>query len=118
MSKMSELAEELAELKHCGEVLISISETLMQMFSSTDTPQPEQDTAETPTETTPEQVKSETPDKAKPLTLEDVRPILAEKSRAGYTAAVRELLKKHGSPNLSGIDPAEYPALLAEVEAL
>lgn len=34
MSKMSKLAEELAELRHCGEVLISISETLTQMFSA------------------------------------------------------------------------------------
>lgn len=121
MSSMSRLAEELAELKRCGEVLISISETLTQMFS-TDTPQLEQDTTETPPETKPEtkpeQVEAETPDKAKPLTLQDVRPILAEKSRAGHTAAIREILKKHGSPNLSGIDPAEYPALLAEVEVL
>ena len=34
MSKMSELAAELSELKRCGESLISISETLTQMFSS------------------------------------------------------------------------------------
>lgn len=122
MSSMSRLAEELAELKRCGEVLISISETLTQMFSSTETPQLEQDTTETPPETKPEtkpeQVEAETSDKAKPLTLQDVRPILVEKSRAGHTAAIREILKKHGSPNLSGIDPAEYPALLAEVEVL
>ena len=30
----------------------------------------------------------------------------------------KELLEKHGAPKLSGIDPAEYPALLAEVEVL
>lgn len=117
MSKMSRLAEELAELRRCGEVLIDISETLTQMFS-TDAAQPEPDTPELLPETKPEQGKAETPDKPKPLTLEEVRPILAEKSRAGHTAAIKELLKKHGSPNLSGIDPAEYPALLAEVEAL
>ncbi len=34
MGKMSELAAELAELRHCGEVLIGISETLTEMFSS------------------------------------------------------------------------------------
>ena len=34
MSKMSKLAAELAELKHCGEILIGISETLTQMLSS------------------------------------------------------------------------------------
>lgn len=54
----------------------------------------------------------------KPVTLEWVRAILAEKSRNGHTDKVRELLLKHGADKLSAIDPAEYPALLAEAEAL
>lgn len=53
-----------------------------------------------------------------PLTLEEVRAVLAEKSRAGHTSEVRELLNKHGADKLSGIDPAEYAALLAEAEVL
>ena len=54
----------------------------------------------------------------KPLTLEEVRAVLAEKSRSGHTAEVKELLAKHGADKLSEIDPAEYAALLAEVEVL
>ena len=54
----------------------------------------------------------------KPLTLEEVRAVLAEKSRAGHTEEVRELLNKHGADKLSEIDPAEYAALLAEAEVL
>lgn len=54
----------------------------------------------------------------KPLTLEEVRAVLAEKSRTGHTEEVRELLNKHGADKLSEIDPAEYPALLAEAEVL
>lgn len=54
----------------------------------------------------------------KPLTLEEVRAVLAEKSRAGHTAEVRELLNKHGADKLSDIDPAEYAALLADAEVL
>ena len=54
----------------------------------------------------------------KPLTLEEVRAVLAEKSRSGYTEEVRALLNKHGADKLSEIDPAEYPALLAEAEVL
>ena len=46
------------------------------------------------------------------------RKILPEKSRAGHTDKVRELLEKHGTPKLSEIDPSEYPALLAEAEVL
>ena len=33
MSKMSQLAAELDELRHCGEILIGISDTLREMFS-------------------------------------------------------------------------------------
>lgn len=54
----------------------------------------------------------------KPLTLEKVRAVLAEKSRAGHTAEVKALLIKHGADKLSDIDPAEYPALLADAEVL
>lgn len=54
----------------------------------------------------------------KPLTLEEVRAVLAEKSRSGHTEEVRELLAKHGADKLSEIEPAEYPALLAEAEVL
>jgi len=58
------------------------------------------------------------PPSPKPLTLEQVRAVLAEKSRAGHTAKVRELLEKHGASKLSEIDPKEYAALLAEAEVL
>ena len=54
----------------------------------------------------------------KPLTLEEVRAVLAEKSRSGHTEEGRELLARHGADKLSEIDPAEYPALLAEAEVL
>lgn len=52
------------------------------------------------------------------LKLEDVRAVLAQKSRAGHTAQVRELLAKYGADRLSAVDPADYPALLADAEAL
>ncbi len=51
-------------------------------------------------------------------TLEQVRAVLAEKSRAGHTAEIRSLLQKYGAAKLSGIDPANYKALLADVEGL
>lgn len=60
--------------------------------------------------------KSELEEKA--LTLEEVRAVLAEKSRAGHTAKVKELLIQHGAEKLSEVDPAEYPALLADAEVL
>lgn len=68
---------------------------------------------EIPTEETP---VTEPP--APPLRLEDVRSVLAEKSRAGHTAEVRELLKRHGAERLSAVAPEEYPALMAEAEEI
>lgn len=52
------------------------------------------------------------------LKLEDVRAILSEKSRAGYTAAVRELLQKYGASKLSQVDPSNYEALLRDAEVI
>ena len=56
--------------------------------------------------------------KEPPLTLEAVRAVLANKSRAGYTAQIRSLLQKYGADKLSGVDPANYKALLADAEEL
>ena len=56
--------------------------------------------------------------KPKPVTLAQVRAILAEKSRCGNTAQVRELLQKHGAAKLSEIDPTEFESLLSEAAAI
>jgi hypothetical protein len=63
-------------------------------------------------------VQPESKPTSKPITLEDVRAVLAEKSRNGHTAKIRELLEKYGAAKLSEIDPQKYAALLAEAEVL
>ncbi len=116
MSKMSELAAEIAELKHCGEILIGISESLADLFSA-----PEEHTEKQTIKKTAakkEEKPKETPKQEKILSLTDVRAVLAEKSRNGYTAEVKALLNKHGADKLSEIDPAEYPGLLADAEVI
>lgn len=56
---------------------------------------------------------------AKPaLTLEEVRTVLAEKSRNGFTAEVKELLKKYSASKLSEVDSKNYEALLKDTEEL
>lgn len=52
------------------------------------------------------------------VTIEQVRAVLSELSRAGKTAQVKELLKKHGGDKLSAVDPTEYLALLEEAGEL
>ena len=55
---------------------------------------------------------------AKKYTLEEVRRALAELSRDGFTAQVRELLQKHGANKLSEIKEEEYESLMKEAGEL
>ena len=52
------------------------------------------------------------------LTYTNLRKLLAEKSRAGHTAKIKELLIAHGAEKLSEIDPKEYATLAREAEVL
>ena len=103
MSKMSELDLCVGELRNAAQSLNSVAISLTALFNGT---QPE-------TSILPESKPT-----SKPLTLEEVRAVLAEKSRNGHTAKIRELLEKHGAAKLSEIDPQKYAALLAEAEVL
>lgn len=99
MGKISELELAIKDLRSAAATINDVANTLTEMFSNT--------TAEEPAAPT------------KPaLTLEQVRAVLADKSRNGFTAQIRSLLQKYGAAKLSGIDPANYEALLAEVEVL
>ena len=103
MSKMGELDLCVSELRSVAQSLNTVADSLTSLFSGS---QPRTS------------VQPESKPTTKPLTLEDVRAVLAEKSRNGHTAKVRELLEKHGAAKLSEIDPQKYAALLAEAEVL
>ena len=103
MSKMSELDLCVGELRNAAQSLNSVAGNLTALFSSSQS------------EVT---VQSESKPTPKPLTLEEVRAVLAEKSRNGHTAKIRELLEKHGASKLSEIEPTKYATLLAEAEVL
>ena len=103
MSKMSELDLCVSELRSVAQSLNTVADSLTSLFSGS---QPRTS------------VQPESKPTSKPLTLEDVRAVLAEKSRNGHTAKIRELLEKHGAAKLSEIDPQKYAALLAEAEVL
>ena len=99
MSKMSDMATTIEELRSEAAAINEAVNWLSEQFS-TNEPAPE------PKPTEPV------------LTLEAVRAVLADKSRSGFTAQIRSLLQKYGSDKLSGIDPTNYKALLADVEGL
>ena len=62
-----------------------------------------------------EQVKE--PEQNK-ITLEEIRGVLAEKSQAGFTADVKELINKYGGNKLSEVDPKSYGDMLKDAEVL
>ena len=107
MSKMAEMAQTIEELRTAAASINAAADWLYQQFSGTaEEPAPQPETAQAE------------PEPKKELKLEDVRKVLAERSRAGYTTQIRELLLKYGASKLSAVDPKDYEALLFDVEGL
>ena len=92
--------------------LRSLADSLQAVAGATDQAEPASET-----EPIKEKTLSPTP-KESPVTIEQVRLVLADKSRSGKTAAVRDLLGKFGAAKLSEIEPDKYPALLQAAEEL
>lgn len=99
MSKINELGMVINELRKAATVINDAADDLTEIFSSSKI-----DTLANHTETI--------------LTLEQVRAVLADKSRAGLTDEVRELLKKYGADRLSKVDPSHYADLMKDAEVL
>ena len=116
MSRMKLLLDVVSDLRSLADSLQAVADAVAQNGQE----QPDQTTEERPAQEPEKKTAAKKEEKAepKPLTLERVRAALAEKSRAGHTSEVKALLIKHGADKLSDIDPAEYPALLAEAEVL
>ena len=100
MNKMSNLSTTIEELRNAATAINDAANWLAKQFSG-DESAPEKTVATEPV-----------------LTLEAVRAVLADKSRAGFTAEIHALLQKYGADRLSQLDPANYKVLLAEVEVL
>ncbi len=100
MSKMSDMAMTIEELRNAAAAINDAADWLAKQFSA------EPETAEPALAKEPE------------LKLEDVRAVLVDMSRKGHTAEIRALLQKYGAAKLSGVDPANYSALLKDVEGL
>lgn len=68
----------------------------------------------------PEETKeAEKPKETKPVhNLEEVRAALAEKSKAGFTAEVRETIIRFGGNKLSDVPPSKYDALFEAAKGI
>ena len=93
-------AQNVATIHRIGEDFITLADHLAAYFA----PQTNTDEDVSP-------VAEETP--ASPsIKLEDVRTVLAEISRSGKTAQMKELLGRFGAAKLSDVKAEDYPALL------
>lgn len=97
MGKMNNLSLDLQELRKCANTINEIVDSIESAFSSSE-----------------EKPKKE----KKSVTLEEVRGVLAEKSRSGKTAEVKQLLTKFGVNKLSELDSSKYDELLKEAEGI
>ena len=102
MGRISELELAIKDLRSAATTINEVANTLAEMFSTASAD-----------ETLDAAVSAEPQ-----LTLEQVRAVLADKSRMGFTAEIRSLLQKYGAAKLSGIDPTNYKALVADAEVL
>ena len=106
MSKMAEMQATIEDLRTAAASINAAADWLYQQFSGDDDKQ---------------QISKWAAKKEKPkpeIKLEDVRAVLAEKSRSGHTAEVRDLLQKYGAAKLSAVDPANYEALMKDAEVI
>ena len=95
MSKMSDMAMTIEELRSAAAAINEAANWLAEQFGGT-------------TDKTPAKEPAAKKEKKLELKLEDVRAVLAEKSRAGHT----------GASKLSAVDPKHYEALLQDAEVL
>lgn len=95
-----ELKKLATALTDCGKALLQIAEALTKQKDN------------------PPVAEAKSKKEEKALTLEDVRKVAADKSRRGFTKEVRALIQKHGANNLSGVNAAQYSALLKELEVI
>lgn len=68
-------------------------------------------------EAAPKETKAKEPEEPA-VTIEDVRAVLAEKSQAGLTGKVKELLESFGANKLSAVSKADYSKLLDAAKKL
>ncbi|MCI6087148.1 MAG: rRNA biogenesis protein rrp5 [Selenomonas sp.] len=108
MDKAKQVAD---DLRKCADILHGLADLLTEDTEAS--PAAPEKPAETSAETTEAK-----PAKEQPVTLETVRAVAAKIARAGGTEQVKALIEKHGVNKLSAVPPAEYGALLKELEGI
>ena len=100
MSKMSELAQTLDSLTEAGNRMTEWGEELLQEVRDL------------------RKLFSTTQEEEKKLSFIDLRKAFSAKAHAGYSDQIRALIARYGADKLSAVREEDYPAILADLEAL
>lgn len=106
MSKIKLLLDVVSDMRSLADSLQAVCDAMAESEST--------DADKKPTSEPKKTAKSVN----KKIKLEDVRAVLAEKSQAGMTAKVREIIQKYGAAKLSEVDPKHYAHILKDAEGL
>lgn len=116
LSSINVLASDIAKLSQTLTALAAEMESALTQENAAEVaPAPKQSAKKaTQAEATGETSSSDTSTEVtkNPVTIEQVRAVMAEKSQAGLTAKVKELLESFGVAKLSAVNPEDYEALL------
>lgn len=122
LSSINVLASDIAKLSQTLTELAAEMESALTQENVVEAPkqtakkatQTKEAPAKASTKATGETSSSETSTEVTkvPVTIEQVRAVMAEKSQAGLTAKVKELLETFGAAKLSAVNPEDYEALL------
>lgn len=105
MSKIKLVLDVVEDLRSLADSLQAVADAMTQ--------------GEAPEDTTPASPPAPpAPPEAPTLSLEEVRTFLGQKSREGYTDAVRGLLQQFGATKLSEVKPRDYASLMKAAEGL
>ncbi len=104
MTETKELSSIVEELRQCSKALGKLADGLSNLSKN-----------ETPAVQDDESKKSES--KAT-ISLEDVRAVLADLSRQGFTANIKEIIKSFGADKLSDVKQSDYESLLDKAKEL
>lgn len=116
MDKAKRVAD---DLRKCADILHGLADLLTEdAKASTEGPAKPVEIQEAPAKESKASAAAAKPAKEKPIALEDVRAVAAKIARAGGTEQVKALIEKHGADKLSAVPPAEYGALLKELEGI
>ena len=120
LSSIKELALDIAKLSKTLTILAAeVESVLTQQIAAEAATEATQKTEERQEPVTKEKSTKASLKEDKPVvTIEQVRAVMAEKSQAGFTNKVKEVLEKFGAAKLSAVQPEDYEALLAAASAI